>query len=295
MASDRDLVKGSAVAVENRVLFRIGLPAADRDVEIGRLVFDPIAAAADLLGRHRRRARTQKGVEDKIALRRAIAHRVGHQRDRLDRRVHGEGVVAAGAKAIDAGILPNIGPAAPVPATLDIVLMGRLASAEHGDQLVLAAIERPLPRVPLVPDRQVDHGRINLPPDVDQLADMAPVHADEVQAPLTREAGGMAEAKAQEGAELAVGHLAAGEGEFGVTDLPAPLHMAGDPNVIGRVGEDHIGAPVPHQARIVRLLPGVAAQNPMLAEEPEIAPTGNSDPFIRRKGILRLGFLVAHV
>ena len=61
----------------------------------------------------------------------------------------------------------------------------------------------------------------------------------------------MAKASMRERAELAFAHLARGKGKFGVPDLPAALHMAGDPHVIGRVGEDHVRAFAVHQARVV--------------------------------------------
>ena len=75
----RDLIKSSTVAVENGVGLRVGLPAPDRDIDEGRLIFEAKAAPADLLARHDGRARAEEWVEDDIALGAAIAHGVGDQ------------------------------------------------------------------------------------------------------------------------------------------------------------------------------------------------------------------------
>ena len=79
----------------------------------------PYPAAADPLGRHDSGARAQKRIEDDVTPARAVAHRVSDERDRLDGRMHGELIHAAGAETVDAGRNPNVGAITPVLTQFD--------------------------------------------------------------------------------------------------------------------------------------------------------------------------------
>jgi hypothetical protein len=128
----------------------------------------------------------EERIEHKISLRRAIAHRVGNQGDWLDGRMYRERVVAPYAKTIHAGIGPDVAAIASMAAEFDIILMRRLAEAKNANQFVLAAIERALAGVGLVPDDQIERQTIDLASDVHQNVNVPPVHADEMQGPVAR-------------------------------------------------------------------------------------------------------------
>ena len=95
-----------------------------------------------------------------------------------------------------------------MPAEFDIVEMLGLTNAEDADQLVLAAVEAALASVRLYPDHQVQHLAIDLTACLDQLADMAPVHADEMDRAVAGDAGGSPERLLEKGGELGARHLA---------------------------------------------------------------------------------------
>src|SRR4051794_3725564 len=89
-------------------------------------------------------------------------------------------------KAGEAGIGPHIAAIATVAPELDVVLMGRIADPKDPDQLVLAAIERALPRIDLIPDDNVQHQAIDLASNPHQGFDMPPVRANVVHRAITR-------------------------------------------------------------------------------------------------------------
>ena len=81
----------------------------------------------------------------------------------------------------------------------------------------------------------------------------------------------MVEDGPEEGRELGRRHLAGRHREFLVNRLAEPRDVAGDPHIVGRVREDGLGL-CAAQKRFIALAPGgVAAQQKMLADLPEVA------------------------
>ena len=139
-----------------------------------------VAPAAGALGGDQRRARAAEGVEDEPLALRAVENGVGDERDRLHGRVHGEVVVTRGAEGVDAGIGPDVRAVAAVLAELDVVDVRRVARLEDEDQLVLRAVERAHAAIGLRPDAEVLELGVGPACRGQDLALMAPVHADEV-------------------------------------------------------------------------------------------------------------------
>ena len=105
---------------------------------------------------------------------------------------------------------------------------------------------------------------------------MAPVHAEERNGAVAAASGGMAERLAQKGREALARHLADAHGELAMADAPEPADMAIDGDVVGRVGEDEIGAGAVQEMLEAQALTRVPTQQPMPAEEPDIATPGDS-------------------
>jgi len=159
------------------------LPAANGGIDIAWIELQRAAAPAGALGRDHRRAAAEKGVEHDLAARRAVEDRIGDHRHRLDRRVQGQEIALATAagKGIGAGIVPHIAAVAPKPAELDIVAVRAAALLEDQDELVLAAIERAHAGIVLDPHTQILEFAVDLLDSGEQLAEMAPVHAQVMQ------------------------------------------------------------------------------------------------------------------
>src|SRR5207302_10219161 len=64
-----------------------GLPTADRGVDIGGVQFEPATVPPRALRGDQGRAAAEKGVEHDLAAAGTVPHRIGHQRDRFDRRM----------------------------------------------------------------------------------------------------------------------------------------------------------------------------------------------------------------
>ena len=80
----------------------------------------------------------------------------------------------------DPGIVPNVRAVAPIGAEVDVVDVRPGPGLEYRDELVLGPIEGAHPAVRLVPDADVLQLGVDATPHRQQLADMAPVHADEM-------------------------------------------------------------------------------------------------------------------
>ena len=108
-------------------------------------------------------------------------------------------------------------------------------------------------------------------PAVEQLAHMAPVHADVGDRPVAHDSGDVAEGLGEEAGELRPAHLAGGKGELAVLDRAEPADVAVDLHVVGWIGEDEVGPSAVHQRFEVDRAPRVAAQQPVTSELPEVA------------------------
>jgi hypothetical protein len=82
-----DVLEAVAGGGKNSGLSGIGLPAADRDVDIVRVDFKRAGLPARTLRRNQDRAAPSEGIENEVAAARTISDRVGHEGNRFDRRV----------------------------------------------------------------------------------------------------------------------------------------------------------------------------------------------------------------
>ena len=68
---------------------------------------------------------------------------------------------------------------------LDVVEVWCVTDSEDPNEFVLAAVERALAGVRLHPDRDVQHLAVDRAAGLEQLADVAPVHAYEMNGAIT--------------------------------------------------------------------------------------------------------------
>src|SRR3984893_14761182 len=205
-----------------------GLPTADRGVDIGGVQFEPATVPPRAVGGEQGRAAAEKGIEHDLAAAGAVPQRIGHQRHRLDRRMQCEKVAfgPGAAERVDAGVAPHIAAVATIAAELDMVLVRVPAMLEQEYELVLAAVERAHAGIVLGPHAQVLQLGIGAHAGGEQLAHVAPIHADEVERPVETEPGEEPESAGQELGELGLVHLARGHREFAVADRAEPSNMA---------------------------------------------------------------------
>ena len=100
---------------------------------------------------------------------------------------------------------------------------------------------------------------------------MPPIHEQIVERSFPRDTRRVRKAGRQKRPEFGIAHLARGAGEFRVANPSPALHMARHLHVVGSVGDDGIRPFSRPEAIHVGLRPGVAAQNPMTAEQPNFA------------------------
>jgi hypothetical protein len=84
----------------------------------------------------------------------------------------------------------------------------------------------------------------------------------------------MTERQLEEAREGLPRHLAGPHGELAMADTPEATHVSLNRNIVGRIGEDEIGTLTLKQAIEALTVPGIAAQQPMPAEQPEVAGAG---------------------
>ena len=165
----------------------------------------------------------------------------------------GERFHATFAEGVDAGVGPDVRPVASEAAQLDVVPVWFLADAEDADELMLRSIERSLAGARFIPDHKVQHLAVKFTADLDQIADVTPIDADEVDCALSRNARGVAERSREERSKLCLRHLPRGEAELGMLDATSAANRA-HAQVIGRIGEDRGRAsPAHRQFEVLRL------------------------------------------
>src|SRR6266480_3996695 len=104
---------------------------------------------------------------------------------------------------------------------LDIVEVRLLADAEDPDELVLASVERALAGVRFHPDSQVQDIVIDGAAGLEQLADMAPIHAYEMHSAIAGDRRGRRQRALEELYEVCARELTRRHRKFGVLD-PSP-------------------------------------------------------------------------
>ena len=122
---------------------------------------------------------------------------------------------------------------------------------EHEHQLMLRAVETAHSGIGFFPDAEVLEFGIDSPASPQQLTQMPPIHADEVDGALPAVSGVVAECPGKKLGKFLRGHLARGHHKLGVLDPAMGSKNALDRHIIGRIGEDHLGATVAHQKTVV--------------------------------------------
>ena len=141
-------------------------------------------------------------IEHDVAARRAVEQRIGDQRHPLYRGVSGERFVATLAECVNAGVGPDVRPVASEAAQFDVVPVRFFASPENDYEFMLAAIEGALAGVGFDPDDDIQDVAVKFSPDLDQIADVTPIHADKMNCALSRNAHPVAERLPQECSKL---------------------------------------------------------------------------------------------
>ena len=85
----------------------------------------------------------------------------------------------------------------------------------------------------------------------------------------------MAKYRLQERREFGRRHLAGGHGELAVLDGAKAADVAGNRHIVGRIGEHHLRPGVAEQLLIGLESGGIAADQAMVADPPDVAQTGD--------------------
>ena len=96
---------------------------ADNDIGVVAIDFNAVAPPAGLFGCDQGRTTPGEDVENDSSALGAIQNRVGNQRNRLDRRVHGKFGTAVLAKGVHPRVIPDVCAISTKPPQLDIVDM----------------------------------------------------------------------------------------------------------------------------------------------------------------------------
>jgi hypothetical protein len=166
----------------------------------------------------------------------------------------------------------------------------RCAVLEHADQLVLRAIEGALPGIALVPDQEVLPLAVARAGGGQQLGEMAPIDKQEMDRSIGAEGDGVADKARQEGGEGLLAHLARSHREFAVTGLAAADGVPLDRHVVGWIGDHHLRELALQQRPVGGLAQGVAADQTMPPEFPDVAGPTNGWAFLKPRQIVgRIG------
>ena len=166
-----------------------------------------------------------------------------------------------------------------------------LAVLEHEDKLVLAAVQRTHARVVLRPDTDVLELGIGLLAGLEELAQVPPVHADEVQRSVTAVTSQVAAHPSQKRGELCFRHFTGSHRKLAVMCLAFAADVAVDGHIVRWIRENHLGALLSHEPRIAALVEGISAQGAVLAHLPQVTEFADSD--VRGLWQLIRGILVA--
>jgi hypothetical protein len=119
---------------------------------------------------------------------------------------------------------------------------------------------------------------------------MSPVHRDKVDRAISAVSGKVGEDTRQESSELGLAHLAGRHGELAVLDRAQAANMAVDLHVVRRVGEDHLRPHAPEQVGIGGRGSGIPTDEPVPADLPDIAQSGDG-----RTALIDIGDLVSGI
>ena len=122
---------------------------------------------------------------------------------------------------------------------------------------------------------------------LDKFAHMAPVHADIGDRAIPHDAGQISQGRLEEGHELWAVHLAARKRKLAVLARTQPADIAIDSDIVRRVSEHEVGVLSRHQPVDFDVLLRIAAQQPVIAKDPEIAASRHCIARDSRHDVLR--------
>src|SRR5262249_32404615 len=109
---------------------------------------------------------------------RAVPDGIGHQSNRLDRRMRGELDCSLTLERIHACIIPDIRSRSPILAEFKVIDVWLCAVFPDQDQLMLGSVERSHAGIALVPDTNVFELMIDRAACHQHFEDMPPIDAD---------------------------------------------------------------------------------------------------------------------
>jgi hypothetical protein len=138
---------------------------------------------------------------------------------------------------------------------------------------VLRSVERAHPSVRLVPEAEIEEVAIDLLADGGDVVHMPPIHANEVDGAVARNASASAEGFGKKNPERFVRHLPGSHRELAMP--PFRVRVTADPDVVGRIQEGRIDRSIVANDRTKEVeVTAIAATNAMLSTNPDIAETG---------------------
>ena len=171
--------------------------------------------------------------------------------------------------------MPDVRARPAVAPQFNVVEVCAIADTEDADEFVLAAVKRALSGIGLDPHRHVQRLAVDRAAGLEQLADMTPVHAYEVDGAVAGYRRRHRERLRQEGDKARARELTGCHREFGVLDATATDDIA-DANVVGRIEERHGGAVGADEPVDGVRIPRITAQDAVTAQFPEIARLAHS-------------------
>src|SRR6516162_6017146 len=200
-------------------------------------------------------------------------------------------------KAIDAGIIQNVGAIATLSPQSKIIDVRLGPALEDRDEFVFRTVETTLAGIGLVPDQKIFPFRIKGKGGTEQLMKVTPVHEDIVDSSATAGADRATDEAIEEGPESRRRHLAGGHRKFSMAHLAAAHSVTLDLNVVGWVGHHHLSELALQQPFVSLAVPGITADQAMAAQRPNVTKLGNRRSFrtktrqvigwISRKRLLR--------
>ena len=151
-------------------------------------------------------------------------------------------IIPVAAKAVNAGIAPDVRAISTVFAEFDIVDVGRGARFENEHEFMLRPVQGAHAAVVLGPDAEVLQVGIRGGAGGQHLLQMAPVHALKMNRAIDRIGREMAEYGLQESGEFGWRHFPGCHGEFAVLNRTEAADVPGDGHVVGGVGKHELGA-----------------------------------------------------
>ncbi len=144
-------------------------------------------------------------------------------------------------------------------AELDVVAVRGASALEHEDKLMLRTIVRSHPCVALDPNADILKLRVRLFPSRENFERVPPIHALKMQRPVDAIAHEEVHPGRKKMDELAGGLLTRSTQKFAMLKASLAARMAGNWDVVGKIGKNNLSAFSLHQHFIRRSIERIAA------------------------------------